>query len=488
MSGIIKSIEPGSVAAVAGLRTGDSIVAINGHALRDVIDAQFYAAEDSLQIDIERDGVAQRVSVAREEGQQLGIEFEHPTFDIDIRRCNNLCPFCFVLQNAPRMRRTLYIKDDDYRYSFLFGHYVTLTNLAQEDWDRLAEQRLSPLYVSVHATDLETRRKCLRNATAPNVIEQLRWLNAHGIEAHTQLVVTPGLNDGARLDESIRALAALYPGVLSATVVPVGLTKHHKYGHRSHNAAEARAVVKQVQAWQKEFQATLGARFVHATDEWYLVSGVRLPARKSYDGLSLQENGLGMVRDFLDEWRRVRREEVGRWPENSMRRTGSGERPTMDDAPATAYRTPPTVYRSATLATATLFAPTLTKAAAELAADSGLAIDVVAVVNQHLGDTITVAGLLPAKDVIAALQGRDNLGEIVILPRVMFDHPDGIALDDLTPMQVAQALGRPVALADWMGDVVDALTGANRLVFDPAADPLAVPIVREGGWAVEKYL
>lgn len=160
----------------------------------------------------------------------------------------------------------------------------------------------------------------------------------------------------------------------------------------------------------------------------------------------------------------------------------------MDDAPATAYRTPPTVYRSATLATATLFAPTLTKAAAELAADSGLAIDVVAVVNQHLGDTITVAGLLPAKDVIAALQGRDNLGEIVILPRVMFDHPDGIALDDLTPMQVAQALGRPVALADWMGDVVDALTGANRLVFDPAADPLAVPIVREGGWAVEKYL
>jgi putative radical SAM enzyme (TIGR03279 family) len=480
MSGSIKSIEPQSVAAAAALRAGDVVLAINGHALRDVIDAQFYAAEDNLRVDFERDGATHSVTVAREEGQQLGIEFEHPTFDIDIRRCNNLCPFCFVLQNAPRMRRTLYIKDDDYRYSFLFGHYVTLTNLAQEDWDRLAEQRLSPLYVSVHATDLETRRKCLRNATAPDVIEQLRWLNARGIAAHTQMVVTPGLNDGARLDESIRALAALYPGVLSATVVPVGLTKHHKYGHRPHSAIEARALVRQVQAWQKEFQATLGARFVHATDEWYLVSGLRLPAKRSYDGLALQENGLGMVRDFLDEWRRVRRDEVGRWAE--------AERCAADSAPSAAHRLPNTIHRSATLATATLFAPTLSKAAAELAVDSGLAIDVVAIVNQHLGDTITVAGLLPAHDVIAALKGRDNLGEIVVLPRVMFDHPDGIALDDLTPMQVAQALGRPVALADWMGDVVDALTGANRLVFDPTADPHAVPIVREGGWAVEKYL
>ena len=175
----------------------------------------------------------------------------------------------FVLQNAPKMRRTLYIKDDDYRYSFLFGHFVTLTNLIQEDWDRLAEQRLSPLYVSVHATDLDMRRRCLRNPTAPDAIEQLRWLAAHGIQAHTQLVITPGLNDGAYVEQSVRELAALWPSVLSISVVPVGLTKHHKYGYRAHNAQECKAMVERVNAWQAEFMARFGRRFVYATDEWY---------------------------------------------------------------------------------------------------------------------------------------------------------------------------------------------------------------------------
>ena len=472
MSGLIKSVEAGSVAEVAGLKPGDTVRAINGHALRDVIDAQFYGADETLLFEIEHAGIGMTIKATRAEGQALGIEFAHPTFDIDIRRCNNLCPFCFVLQNAPRMRRTLYIKDDDYRYSFLFGHYVTLTNLAQEDWDRLAEQRLSPLYVSVHATDLETRRACLRNATAPNIVDQLRWLAEHGIETHTQLVVTPGLNDGARLEESVRTLASLHPNVLSATVVPVGLTRHHKYGHRSHLAKEAQALLRNVHAWQREFQATLGARFVHATDEWYLVAGRTLPSKRSYDGLSLNENGLGMVRAFVDEWRKVRRTELA----------------ALNSSPPTVQRPQTTVFKSATLVTGTLFAPTLTQAAAELAQASGLSIDVVAVVNQHLGDTITVAGLLPGADVIAALKSRDTLGEVVVLPRIMFDHPDGIALDDITPLTVAQALNRPVALADWMGDVVDALQGHNKLLFDPFAAPNAVPIVREGGWAVEKYL
>jgi putative radical SAM enzyme (TIGR03279 family) len=465
MSGNVKAIEPGSAAEAAGLRSGDVLHTINDRALRDVIDAQFFGAEAELSFVVERAGGRITLHGTRADGQALGIEFEHPTFDIDIRRCNNLCPFCFVLQNAPRMRRTLYIKDDDYRYSFLFGHYVTLTNLSQEDWDRLAEQRLSPLYVSVHATDIDTRRKCLRNATAPDVLEQLRWLGAHGIDAHTQLVITPGLNDGARMEESVRALAALYPHVLSATVVPVGLTKHHKYGHRAHTTDEARATLKAVHAWQREFQKTLGVRFVYATDEWYLVAGQTLPARRSYDGHALQENGLGMVRDFLDEWKRVRRDEV----------------------PSLARAASP-VVRSATLVTASLFAPTLSHAATELAADSGLRIDVVAVENQLLGSGITVAGLLPSQDVVAALRARDTLGDIVVLPRIMFDHPDGVALDDFSPLDVAKAIGRPVALADWMGDVVDALVGTNRLTYQPTAAPLDVPVVREGGWAVEKYL
>ena len=464
-AGIIKAVEPGSVAAQVGLRPGDGVIAINGNTLLDVIDAQYYAAESDLHLSVERDGVVMTLDAHRDFGQALGIEFEHPTFDIDIRRCNNLCPFCFVLQNAPRMRRTLYIKDDDYRYSFLFGHFVTLTNLLDHDWARIAEQHLSPLYVSVHATDLEVRRKCLRNPSSGDILAQLRWLAGRGIQMHTQLVITPGLNDGEILSKSIRDLAALYPSVLSISVVPVGLTKHHKYGHRPHTRAEANEVIDLVQAWQTDFRAQHGVGFAYLTDEWYLITDRPLPRKRDYDGLSLQENGLGMVRDFVNEWQRLKRAEVRGSLSNSK-------------------------HKSAILVTATLFAPTLAKAAREFTARTGIPLQVVAVRNEGLGETITVAGLLHGNDIIAQLAPivKPEDDAIVILPRITFDHPDGIALDDVSPMTIARVLGRPVALADWMGDVLDALTGKNKLVFDPTVPDLDIPIVREGGWAVEKYL
>ena len=472
MTGIIRRIEPLSVAATAGLLPGDALLAINGHSLRDVIDAQFYAAEDRLELLYQRAGVEHTVVMRREFGQALGIEFEHPTFDIDIRRCNNLCPFCFVLQNAPRMRRTLYIKDDDYRYSFLFGHFVTLTNLSQEDWDRIAEQRLSPLYVSVHATDPEVRRQCLRNPKAPEILPQLRWLAQRGIEMHTQLVITPGLNDGAQAEQSVFDLAGLYPHVRSVSVVPVGLTRHHKYGHRPHSAGECARMIEQVRAWQRIFRARLGVGFVHATDEWYLAAGKPLPRKRDYDGLALQENGLGMTRDFLDEWRRLKRTEI----RNTQYETRN---------PKSKIQNP----KSAVLATGALFAPTLRRVAGEFAQLAGIPLEVVAIANTRLGDTITVAGLLMGADVIDQLSAaRIPPSAIVILPRVMFDHPDGVALDDVSPADIARALGRPVALADWMGDVLDALTGRNKLMFDPSQPASEMAVAREGGWAVEKYL
>jgi putative radical SAM enzyme (TIGR03279 family) len=313
-AGVVESVEPGSLAEQLGLQAGDEVLAVNGHPVQDVIDVQYYAAEDEVEIVYRRataaGGSASSLSARgeRADNQALGLNFIHPTFDIDIRRCNNLCPFCFVLQTAPRMRRTLYIKDDDYRYSFLYGHFVTLTNLSARDWHRIEEQHLSPLFVSVHSTDLENRRACLANKTAPDILEQLRWLAERGIEIHTQLVLTPGLNDGAYLEKSVRDLAALYPAVQSISVVPVGLTQHHKYGHRAHTRDEAKVVLRAVHGWQRQFRERFGAGFVYPTDEWFLVTGARIPAKRYYDDLSLQENGLGMVRDFLDEWRRSKRE------------------------------------------------------------------------------------------------------------------------------------------------------------------------------------
>jgi putative radical SAM enzyme (TIGR03279 family) len=359
------------------------------------------------------------------------------------------------------MRRTLYIKDDDYRYSFLFGHFVTLTNLSEEDWARIAEQRLTPLYVSVHATDLETRRRCLRNPHAPDVMAQLRWLADHGITVHTQLVITPGLNDGPRMEESVRQLATLYPHVLSVSIVPVGLTRYHKYGFRPHTPAEALDVLEQVAMWQAEFRRTFGVGFVYATDEWYLLANRPVPPKRAYDGLALQANGLGMVRDFLNEWERVKR--------NELSKVGSL----------------PVLFKAASLVTGTLFAPTLARVAHAFTRLTGIPLRVFPIVNERLGETITVAGLLCGQDVIRQLRDVELCGDLIVLPRLMFDHPDGVALDDVSPIDIARALERTVALADCMGDVIDALLGSSKLLYMPVAE---APPMRAGGWAVEKYL
>lgn len=459
--GIIAVIEAESFAAEVGLQRGDEVLVVNGQPVEDVIDVQYYAADEWIEMTIRRGGMLLNVAGPRLYNQVLGIEFEHPTFDIDIRRCNNLCPFCFVLQMPNRMRRALYVKDDDYRYSFLHGHFVTLTNLTDHDWERISEQFLSPLYVSVHATDLETRRACLRNPTAPDILAQLAWLRDHDIEVHTQLVITPGLNDGPHLTKSIRDLAAFWPTVQSISVVPVGLTKHHKYERRPLNKAEMRVIVDEVHAFQADFLGKFGVRFAYLTDEFYLQLDGPVPPKAHYDGLSLEENGQGMVRNFLDDWKRVRKEVRSQKPEWK--------------------------YASATLVTGALFAPTLAKVANEFAKLAQVSLDVAAITNERLGQTITVSGLLMGEDVIAQLRDR-AVNEILILPRIMFDHPQGVALDDRSPLDIARALNRPVALADAMGDVLDALTGQNRLVVKPTDEFIPIDVMKAGGWAVEKYL
>jgi putative radical SAM enzyme (TIGR03279 family) len=449
--GQIVAVEPGSVAAKSGLQPGDELLAINDNPVEDVIDVQFYAAEETFTLLLRRDGEMLTFAAERAYNQTLGLEFAHPTFDTDIRRCNNLCGFCFVLQMAPRFRRTLYIKDDDYRYSFLFGHYVTLTNLTDHDWWRIEMMHLSPLYVSVHVSDVAERRRYLRNEAAPDILQQLGWLGERGIEVHTQIVVTPGVNDGVWLEKSIDDLAALWPTVQTVSVVPVGLTKQHKYKLRPHTKEEAAVTLDYVESMQARFLEQFGVRFVYPTDEWYLVTKRTVPQLEAYDGQELHENGLGMVRHFLDEWEDVKRE-IGEW------KLEVGVQSPLSD------------LQSLTLVTGALFAPILRETAVQFSNLTGISLNVQKISNERLGGTITTAGLLMGQDVLAQLK-TVRLGDTVLLPRVMFNHPDRISLDDISPQDIANQLQTAVVLADTMGDVWDALIGNSQVVYQPGTPP-----------------
>ena len=457
--GRIVGIEPGSVAADIGLLSGDKLLGINDQKVEDVIDVQYYGAEESLELLIQRDEGLLIFEAERAYNQTLGIEFAHPTFDTDIRRCNNLCEFCFVLQMAPRFRRTLYIKDDDYRYSFLFGHYVTLTNLSEHDWWRIETMGLSPLYVSVHVTDTEKRQQYLRNKKAPDILEQLGRLAAYGIIVHTQIVVTPGYNDGDLLEQSVQDLANLWPTVQSISVVPVGLTTHHKYSMRPHTPEEAAVVLDFVESLQSQYAEKWGIQFLYPTDEWYLVTGREVPQLDVYDDLELHENGLGMVRYFLNEWAEVKRE-IGDYSTSGWGLEVDGESRISN-------------LESLTLVTAMLFANTLEKVAREFAELAGVETAVIPIVNGRLGNSITVAGLLMASDVLNQLEAS-GYGDLVVLPRVMFDHPDTISLDDISPQECANRLGCTVALADTMGDVWDAVMGKSKVIWEPTGISLKV--------------
>jgi putative radical SAM enzyme (TIGR03279 family) len=400
-TGLITAVASGSLAERVGLQPGDELLSVNGHLLRDVIDVRFYSAEEYLALRVRRDEDEFTVETERWYGESLGLEFVHPTFD-GIRRCDNRCEFCFVAQMPPGLRPSLYVKDDDYRHSFLFGNYITLTNLDEADWERIGEQHLSPLYVSVHATDPNLRRRILSNPAAPGVMAQLRCLADLGIVVHTQIVVTPGLNDGPHLDRSISDLADLYPAVYSISIVPVGVTKYHRGDCRVLTLEEMRTIFEQVTDWQTVLHGHLGVNLVYLSDEWYLRLSQEIPPAEAYDSLDLTENGVGLVRQFLDH----------------------------------ASRITPSGHASRTFVTGTLFAPVLRSVANA---------NVIPVVNRFFGETVTVAGLLTARGVIAQLRERE-LGDVVALPPAMFGGPEGQSLDEMWPRDVEKALGRPVVV------------------------------------------
>jgi putative radical SAM enzyme (TIGR03279 family) len=432
---VIEAVEPGSLAERIGLNRGEQLVAINDHRLRDIIDVQFYSAEETLELLVVQQGEERLTVAGRAYDEPLGLSFTNPTFDVDIRRCANNCEFCFVKQNARGMRRSLYIKDDDYRYSFLFGNFVTLTNLTDDDWTRLEEQRLSPLYVSVHATDPELRRRFLARKAAPDVMAQLRQLAEFGIEVHTQVVLVPGLNDGEHFVRTVAELTTLsQQPVASVSVVPIGLTKYHRGQCRPYTAEESLAVLEQVEPWRVENRERLDSSFVYPSDEWYLVARREVPSADEYDGFPQVENGVGMVRKLLDEWEMLR------------------------------TQLPGSAVTRATLVCGTLIAPVLAQIVDELSVGIGALVRLVPVVNRFFGPVTTVSGLLTSQDVLAALGGSD-LGEVLLLPRAMFtgqygagSASPGTTLDDLSLADLSAQLGVPAEMAGTMTEAVAALT------------------------------
>jgi len=415
---VVAGVRPRTPAAAARLRAGDRILAVNGHALRDAIDFHFHAGEERLALTVERAGTVRELALRRG-GAGLGLELEAPT-PAEIATCANKCVFCFIHQLPKGMRRSLYVKDDDFRLSFLHGNYITLSDLEETALARIEEQRLSPLYVSVHATDPALRHQLLgRPRHGAEILPRLERLAKAGIRMHAQIVLCPGLNDGAHLARTVHELAPLHPHVATTAIVPVGLTAHRQRlpALRPLTEAEARALVATVSVWQDHFAATLGSRFVFLGDEVYLEAGAALPPADAYEGFPIAEDGIGLVRRFEDDFARA------------TARVGAAR-----------VRTP-VRWRRATVVSGDLYAARL----AALLVGAGIeGARVVAVRNEFFGGTIGVAGLLTGRDIQRAIAAIDDPGEVVLIPAVAVRDGDGVFLDDLTPRDLARELGVPV--------------------------------------------
>ena len=411
----VAAVTPRTPAATAGLLGGDRIVAVNGHPLRDVIDFHFHAGDERLELTVERDGVMGTKRLRRR-GPELGLELAPPRPG-DIATCANKCAFCFIHQLPKGMRRTLYVKDDDFRLSFLHGNYITLSDLDEASFERIIEQRLSPLYISVHATDPALRHALLgRPRHSAEILPRLERLAKAGIRMHAQIVLCPDLNDGAHLERTVFELAPLHPHVATTAIVPVGLTRHRERlpSLRSLTPGEARELVATAERWQRRWLAELGSRFVFLADEIYLLAGIDLPPAAAYEGFSVAEDGIGLVRQFEDGFRR-----------------------------SIARRKHAALAGEVTIVTGELFAPRLRALLAAGRFDSSTA-RVTAVPNDFFGPAIGVAGLLTGRDIQRALATQPSLGRAVLVPSVALRDADGIFLDDLTPADLARDLGVPV--------------------------------------------
>lgn len=399
------SVRPGSLAEECGLKPGDILVELAGQPVRDLVDYRFLSSATELEVVFARAGVEHEIQVHKDWDENLGLEFESSVFD-RVRTCRNNCTFCFV-KNLPRgLRKALYIKDDDYRLSFLYGNFITLSNVGQADFDRIAEQRLSPLFVSIHATDRGLRNRLL-GVEAPDILEQLDMLGRLGVRVHAQVVLCPGINDGDALVQTILDLSARSGHVESVALVPVGLTRHCSHpALRTYRADEARDLLAAVAPIQRRLRKQLGRTLVHLSDEFYALAGAEVPGAAWYDGYPQLENGVGLVRRLLVSWALHRR-----------------------SLPASV-----SVPRRVAWICGESAVPTLKRLAADVNAVAGLRVEVRPVINEFFGRTVTVSGLLAGVDVARDLAGDDV--DQWVLPRAMFEATGTRTLDGMTLTEV----------------------------------------------------
>lgn len=443
-TGRIAAVAPGTLAAELGLGPGHRILAVNGVELRDALDFQYLASGEAVTLEVDWSGELVELEIERDVEEPWGITFEDPTFD-GIRLCENACPFCFIKQLPKGMRKSLYVMDDDYRYSMLYGNFVTLTNLTDEDWARIEEQRIGPINVSVHATNPALRVALVGSPRAANILQDLTRLEQLGISYNAQLVLCPGVNDGAELDRTIHDLVGLGPHLRSIAAVPVGLSRHGLERQsrrlrlsrtcmrtlpgavidvRRYTASEADAVIEQVEDWQRRFRVERGETFLHLGDEFYLMTGRPVPPATDYDGFPQVEDGIGITRLFLDDAERL----IEQGP----------------DAGAAGL--------SGTIACGTLIAPTMRGLVARVNRRCGTKLRVVPVENALFGSEITVSGLLTGALVRDALRGERE-DDPVFISENMISKRTQTFLDDMSVEDLRAALGRPVIGAGYLSEV-----------------------------------
>lgn len=410
----IAGVDPNGLAAKLGLRKGERLLAINDVLLHDEIDFAAQSQEEFLRVRVRgEDGAEREVEGSREYGVPFGAEFEAR----QPKRCHNNCVFCFVYQHPKGVRRELLIKDDDYVFSFVHGNFITLTNLSEPEFQRIIDERLSPLYVSVHATDPDVRVRMMKNPKSGRILEQIDRLCNAGIEIHTQLVICPGWNDGPILTKSITELGERHPGVATIAVVPVGLTKHRERlpNLRTFTREDAVQALEETHRFQKDFKKRFKTRLVFAADEMYALAQVEVPAAKEYEGFPQEENGIGMLRRTIDRWLEGE--------DTVLPRNGKRER--------------------VAIVTGTSAAPTLERILAErppTAVDARLCV----VSNDYFGDTVTVSGLLVGADIEKALGAAGSFDRVLLPPNCLKE--EEVFLDDRTRSDLAARLGVPVTI------------------------------------------